>query len=219
MLFRSIKVLIRNYRMQNDRIAKSWHNLHDAGVTAVDNPGLPIEVKDYKGVAYLHSGGVLWCKLPSGRLMAYAQPSVVIESQDSLVWEDGTVEDADTYLPADIDFFVSSGLATLVERKPRPQVRFWGKVGGSWMPKRLYGGLSCENICQAGCRDFQADAILDLEAAGYPVVMHTHDDVAAEVPEGFGSEEEFGEIMARPRAWAPGMPLAVKTWSGTRYGD
>ena len=78
---------------------------------------------------------------------------------------------------------------------------------------------NCENICQAGCRDFQADAILDLEAAAYPVVMHTHDDVAAEVDEGFGSESEFGEIMARPRAWAPGMPLAVKTWSGTRYGD
>lgn len=215
----AIKVLIRNFRMQNDRIAKSWHHLHNAAVTAVNNPRFPIEAEDYKGVTYLHQDGMLWCKLPSGRMMVYAQPSIVIENQDSLVWEDGTVEDADTYLPEDIKALVDLGLAQLVERKPRPQVRFFGKVGGAWMPKRLYGGLQCENVCQAGCRDFQADAILDLEARGYPVVMHTHDDIVSEVDERAGSEQEFGEIMATPRVWAPGMPLAVKTWSGQRYGD
>ena len=214
----AIKILVRGFRLKNERIAKSWYNLHDAAVTAINNPGLPTEVKDYKAT-YLCSDGILWCKLPSGRMMAYAQPSVFIENQDSLVWEDGTVEDANVYTPADIDFFVSAGLATLVERKPRPQIRFFGKVGGSWMLKRLYGGLACENIVQGACRDIQADAMLRLEDKGYEICLHTHDDLACVVDERFGSEEEFSRIMGAPCAWAPGLPLAVKSWSGTRYGD
>jgi DNA polymerase len=215
----AIKILVRGFRLKNAKIAKSWHNLHDAAVFAVDHPEELVKVPDYHGVSYLHSNGMLWCRLPSNRLLAYAQPSVVIENQDSLVWENGIVEDTDTYTASDLDVFVSMGLAHIVQRKPRPQVRFWGKYNGAWVPKRLYGGLQCENVVQAACRDVQADAILRLEAAGYPVVMHTHDDIVSECDEGVGSEKEFGRIMGEPCAWAPGLPLAVATWSGGRYGD
>jgi hypothetical protein len=34
-----------------------------------------------------------------------------------------------------------------------------------------------------------------LEAAGYPVVLHLHDEILSEVPEDFGSKEEFLKII------------------------
>jgi len=59
--------------------------------------------------------------------------------------------------------------------------------------------------------------MLRIEAAGYPVTLHVHDEIVAEVPEGFGGTEEFTRLMTRKPAWALDLPIAAKDWTGKRY--
>jgi DNA polymerase len=77
--------------------------------------------------------------------------------------------------------------------------------------------LWCENVVSGIARDLLAEAMLRIEAAGYSIVMHTHDEVTAEVLEGFGSTEEFTQLMTRKPSWALELPIAASAWSGLRY--
>jgi DNA polymerase len=80
-----------------------------------------------------------------------------------------------------------------------------------------YGGLWTENIVSGIARDLLAAAMLRIEAAGYPIVLHVHDELVAEVPIGFGSTEEFVHLMTRKPAWALELPVAASGWTGPRY--
>ena len=66
-------------------------------------------------------------------------------------------------------------------------------------------------------RDLLAEAMQRIEAAGYPIVLHVHDEMCCEVPIGFGSTEEFTRLMIRRPSWAPDLPIAASAWSGPRY--
>jgi DNA polymerase bacteriophage-type len=100
-----------------------------------------------------------------------------------------------------------------------PSVTFWTVDGitKQWVRKAGYGGLWCENAVQACARDILAEAMPKLEAAGYPIVMTSHDEPVCEVPKGFGSVDEICEILCQAVPWAPGLPLAAKGWRGKRY--
>jgi DNA polymerase len=63
-----------------------------------------------------------------------------------------------------------------------------------------YGGLWTENVVSGIARDLLAEAMLRIEGAGYPIVLHVHDEVVAEVPVGFGSTDEFTQLMTRKPA-------------------
>ena len=103
----------------------------------------------------------------------------------------------------------------------RGVVLFNDNSAGRWRDCRdgrgAYGGVWTENIVQAISRDLLADAMLRVEAAGYPIVLHVHDEIVCEVPEGFGSTEEFTRIMTRAPSWALTLPIAAKAWTGPRF--
>lgn len=88
---------------------------------------------------------------------------------------------------------------------------------GRFVRQKTYGGKLTENITQATARDCLRDALTALDAAGYRVVFHVHDEVIADMPKGKGSLAEMQEIMGRPLPWAPGLPLRAAGFEASFY--
>jgi DNA polymerase len=97
------------------------------------------------------------------------------------------------------------------------ELRYKDNAKGGWTDIGAWYGTLVENVVQACARDLLAAAMLRIETAGYPVVLHVHDEVVAEVPEGFGSVEEFHRLMTELPEWAAGLPIAAKVWTRRRY--
>ena len=73
-----------------------------------------------------------------------------------------------------------------------------------------YGGLWTENVVCGIARDLLADAMLRIEAAGYPIVLHVHDEIVAEVPEASAALKNSPNLMTRKPAWALELPIAAR---------
>ena len=99
------------------------------------------------------------------------------------------------------------------------QIKFWGvnSTTKQWEANETYGGKLTENVVQAISRDLLAAAIMRLEKAGKPVVMHVHDEVISEVPKGSTSIDEYIEIVTALPAWAKGLPMAAEGFITERY--
>lgn len=144
----------------------------------------------YRGITYERRGDVLFCRLLSGRELQYHHPRLTPSAR-----REGEL--AITY--------------TGWNSNPK-----YGAMG--WVPMETYAGKLFENVVQATAHDIQRHGIELLEAAGYPIVLHVYDENVAEVPEGFGSVEEFERLMAQMPDWATGWPIrATGGWRGKRY--
>jgi len=96
------------------------------------------------------------------------------------------------------------------------QIVFNDNARGGWSDCRGWHGTFTENAVQAISRDLLAAAIMRLEAANHPVVLHVHDEVVCEVPHS-GNADEFLQLMTALPDWAVGLPLAAKVWTRERY--
>jgi DNA polymerase len=106
-------------------------------------------------------------------------------------------------------------------RMSRPCVIFKDNAGGKFTDCKFgqgaYGGLWTENVVSGIARDLLAAALCRLEAAGYPVVLHVHDEVVCEAPDGFGTVEEFKQLVTAVPEWAEGLPVAAKVRNGRMF--
>lgn len=75
-----------------------------------------------------------------------------------------------------------------------------------WLRLETYGPKLVENIVQATARDILAEAMLRLDAKGYRIVMHVHDEAVIEAP----AETDLTDIcvtMGQQPRWADGLLL------------
>lgn len=94
------------------------------------------------------------------------------------------------------------------------------QVTRKWQQIETYGGKLCENVTQAIARDCLAVAIERLEAAGYPVVFHVHDECVIDIAADRDPNAMLADvvrIMAEPIPWAKGLPLDADGWTGNYF--
>ncbi|GAX46793.1 DNA polymerase [Pseudolactococcus reticulitermitis] len=99
------------------------------------------------------------------------------------------------------------------------RIRYEGKIMASSTFQKLdtYGGKLVENIVQATARDVLGESMLRLEALGYKIVAHVHDEVIIDVPKGATNIDEINELMAVNPEWAEGLPLAAAGFRSDFY--
>lgn len=95
-----------------------------------------------------------------------------------------------------------STMSSLYYQGTVQKTKQWGEID-------TYGGKLTENIVQAIARDLLANSMLQLEAAGYKIVCHIHDECLAEVPKENAQAyyEKMAHIMSIPPTWAHDIPL------------
>ena len=201
----------RMYRESNPAIARFWSDLESGVMAAIKNPGVSfwagaaVRENGDRAIkiarAFTREGGKKtpgwWLKveLPSGRVMSY--PGIGISIEKSI--EDGDYDEKATYRER-IRFMGMS-----------PTTRQWGK-------RYTYGGSLAENVTQALCRDLLAAALVRVEEAGWPIVLHVHDECVCEVPDSPEySAKELERLMCILPEWAGEFPLAAEGQELKRY--
>ena len=108
--------------------------------------------------------------------------------------------------------------ARLEDYRGRPSIVFMGQnqTTRKWEKTETWGGKLVENIVQAFARDCLAMAMVRLDAAGWRIVFHVHDEVVIEAPDGT-TWEEPAAIMGLPIDWAPGLLLRGDGYSTKFY--
>lgn len=162
----ALKAMARNYGIHIEdarglflrdrwRAANRWAQafgraLEGATFRAMRRPGTWFEAGR---VAYAFDGADwLWCRLPSGRLLAYYQPKI---EEVETPW--GELRDAITCV---------WGSAK-------------AKAGEEWPRRAMHGGIWIENTTQAAAADLLREALLACEDDGVRVFLHVHDEIVA----------------------------------------
>lgn len=180
-------VIKRKWRSARPMIVRFWAMMEQCALAAIESQGKVIRYRDLK---FCVNDDFLKIMLPSGRVLHYFKPRIAIKETD---WgESRTI----TFMGMKI-----------IE----------GKTTRQWARLTTFGGKLTENIVQGFCRDLLADAMLRHEKAGYPIILHVHDEDMAEVPEGQEDMEEFNRIMEVVPFYAQGMPIKAEGWIGKRY--
>lgn len=161
---------------------------------------------------------LMW--LPSGRPVYFFKPRMrvvviqtgrLIERPSQGVFLDGVpegqmVEDEETFEKRS---FTYVGMSNAKGVKARGR---WGRISS-------HGGKTTEQKNQANAREVQKYGLLRAGRAGFPVILHSHDEIGAEVDEHSNrfTVASLVECITRPIPSMPGLPLKADGWSGPFY--
>lgn len=188
------------WRAAHPKIKAAWYAIEKAAIAAVKAPGCAFECgHPGRQARYKMVGSFLWCQLPSGRVICYCYPRLLLDDYGYKL----------TYMTV-----------------PSPEDRKKGKViddpknAPNWARIGTYGGSLFNNIIQGMSRDLLSDLMLRLDDAGAQIVLHTHDDCNIEVvtPKAEGARLAMQAMMRTPPAWAAGFPLHADCSTMARYG-
>ena len=94
---------------------------------------------------------------------------------------------------------------------------FQSSPGNVTNPRQnTYGGLLTENMVQAIARDCFVHGILNLEAAGFRVLFHVHDEVVVEAPMD-AEPSHVVELLTQMPEWCNGLPVAAEAEVSNHY--
>ncbi len=201
-----IKQAILKWRAESPAIVEYWggqwrkhpdywefnpelYGIEGTAIKAIQSPGTQ---HTYRGIIFEVRKKILYLRLLSGRELTYHNPRLM----------DGTAPHGHP-----ISLIMYDGWRSDSSKGP---------VG--WHTMFTYGGCWTENITQATARDLFVEGMKQVDAAGYPVVLHSHDELISEVPIGYGSILEYERLMAPTSEWSRGWPIkAAGGWRGKRY--
>lgn len=218
----------RMWRESHPATVRFWRELEDGAMAAIKNPGQSYWAGDYvrengdrairiTRTVKRRNGELLpgwWLKLemPSGRILSYPGIGISVEREVHAVeGEDFSGQHAPGTLLDD--------LAGNRDRL-RERIRYMGvnQVTRQWGKQYTYSGKLCENLCQAFCRDLLAAALVRVEDAGWPIVLHVHDECVCEVPDTPEyTAKMLEDLMCELPSWAQGFPLAAEGDELMRY--
>lgn len=108
-----------------------------------------------------------------------------------------------------------------VNRFGNESIGFYGKnqVTGKWEKQETYAGKLAENSTQSVARDLLAESIERLEANGFEILFHIHDEVVIDYGGGDADEalEKVYALMSEVPKWAKGLPMAADGWVGAYF--
>lgn len=201
----------RMWRESHPATVRFWRELDDGVMNAVKNPGkvywagAPVRANGDKTIKITRTftrddegkkvpGWWLKLELPSGRVLSYPGVGISVEK---------VIDEDDAERP-----------------EYRERVRYMGQnqTTRQWQKIYTYGGKLAENVTQALCRDMLAFALVGVERAGWPIVLHVHDEIVTDVPnEPQYSAAELERLMCELPDWAEGFPLAAEGQELERY--
>jgi DNA polymerase len=215
----------RMWRESHPKTCAFWNDLESAAMNAIKNPGKSywagaevrengdraIRIRRTKGKDG-SPGWWLQVELPSGRILSYPGIGISVERQVHAVegedfsgqYKAGTMLD---------DLAGNRGVL-------RERVRYMGEnqTTRQWGKQYTYGGKLAENVTQALCRDLLANALVTVENAGWPIILHVHDEIVTEVPNAPEyTVAELERMMCDLPVWAAGFPLAAEGAELMRY--
>lgn len=181
------------WREAHPAIKNYWYAVEKAAIKALRDPG-GLYSAGAKGreISFKFAGECLWLRLPSGRVLSYPHPELRAVPTP---W--GEQKMLPTFMSTDS--------------------RVGSKTKGRFVRLSSYGGKFVENITQAVARDVLTEGMLRVEKAGYPIVLHVHDEAVSEIQHGYGTVTQYEELMATNPTWAKDLPLAAEGFRGKRY--